>query len=159
MGTERTQRSSVEQPGPNAPHGDVVSCHVCGRRNRVPVAATGRPRCGECHSDLPWLVDVDERRFGDAVDAPGLVLVDFWAPWCGPCRSIAPILEHLAERYAGRLKVVKLNVDGAPTIARQYRAQSIPLLVAMRDGAEIDRVVGAHPEHHLDALVRRHLVD
>ncbi|MCB0994913.1 MAG: thioredoxin [Acidimicrobiales bacterium] len=148
----RRPSAAVEHDA-DAPHG-VISCHVCGRRNRVPVAARGRPRCGECHTDLPWLVDADSTSFPGAIDAPGVVLVDFWAPWCGPCRMVSPILETLAQRYAGELKVVKVNVDNSPELGARYDAQGIPLLVVLRDGAVVQRVVGAQPEHRLDDLVQ-----
>jgi thioredoxin 2 len=128
---------------------DIVTCPNCGRRNRVPVAAKGRPRCSQCHHDLPWVVAAGSAEFAAAIDAPGLVLVDFWAAWCGPCRMVAPILEKLAARYAGKLKVVKVDVDANQALAAQYRAQSIPLLVLFRDGREVDRVIGAQPEHVL----------
>lgn len=88
-----------------------------------------------------------------AVDAKPLVLIDLWAPWCGPCRMVAPILEKLAEKYAGRLKVVKVNVDEAPRAAAQFEAQSIPTLVLMKDGHVVERVIGAQPEPVLDRLI------
>jgi len=73
------------------------------------------------------------------------VVVDFWAPWCGPCRMVSPILDRLAEDRPGEVKVVRVNVDEAPSLAQRYRALSIPTLVVLRDGEEVDRVVGADP--------------
>ena len=81
-------------------------------------------------------------------------LVDFWAVWCGPCRMVAPILERLASRHAGALKVVKVNVDHSPAAAQRFGAQSIPTLVLMQDGEIVERIVGAQPEPVLDAAVR-----
>jgi len=81
------------------------------------------------------------------------VLLDLWAPWCGPCRMVAPILERLAERYAGRLKVVKVNVDHNPGTARTYDASSIPTLVMIKDGSVVQRVIGAQPEPALVAQI------
>ena len=74
------------------------------------------------------------------------VLVDLWAPWCGPCRMIAPAVEHIAHDYAGRLKVVKLNVDDNPRTASQFQVQGIPTLLVFKGGRVIDRIVGAAPE-------------
>ena len=90
---------------------------------------------------------------GAALDTRQLVLIDLWAPWCGPCRMVAPVLEKLAERHAGKLKVIKVNVDEAPVAAAQFEAQSIPTLVLMRDGQVVERVVGAQPEPVLDRIV------
>ncbi len=78
------------------------------------------------------------------------VLVDFWAPWCGPCRMVEPVLSALAAERAGSLKVVKVNVDENPALASRYQAMSIPLLVIMRDGHEVDRVVGAVPKSQIE---------
>ncbi len=127
----------------------IVPCPACGKRNRVPLAASGHPRCAHCHTDLPWLIDAGDEQFDAAVDTSVLVLVDLWATWCGPCRVVAPILERLALEYAGRLKVVKVDVDRSPTIAQRYRATSIPMLLFMRGGDLVDTVVGAQPEHVL----------
>ena len=84
-----------------------------------------------------------------------LVLVDLWAPWCGPCRMVAPVLERLAERYAGMVKVVKVNVDDNPQVARTFDASSIPTLVFLRNGKPVDRVVGAQPEPALASTIDR----
>ena len=85
------------------------------------------------------------------------VLVDFWAPWCGPCRQVAPVLERLATHYAGRVKVVKVNVDDNRRIAQRFDASSIPTLVMLRDGRPVARMVGAQPEPvlkaHIDELL------
>jgi thioredoxin 2 len=137
--------------------GPIVTCPACGRRNRVPVASDGRPRCASCHADLPWLVEAGGARVQEALAGPGLVVVDFWATWCGPCRTVAPILERLAARYAGRLKVVKIDVDANQAVAARYGAQSIPLLVFLRRGREVGRMIGAHPEHELAARIDRAL--
>lgn len=122
-----------------------ISCGACGTRNRVPLAR-GRARCGRCHSDLPWLAEVPEADL-DAVlaAAPEPVLVDLWAPWCGPCRAIAPVLEDLARRRAGRLRVAKVNVDAAPGVSARLGVQGIPTMVLFRGGQEVGRQVGALP--------------
>jgi thioredoxin 2 len=123
-----------------------VTCTQCGKRNRVPVAASGRPRCAQCKADLPWLVPAGSADYEAAVDSGMPVLVDLWAPWCGPCRMVAPVLERLADDYAGRIKVVKVNVDEAPDVQARYGVQGIPTLLILRDGREVDRVVGAVPD-------------
>jgi thioredoxin 2 len=135
----------------------TIVCTNCGKRNRVPISAPGVPRCGVCHAALPWVVDADATTFDSAVDSTLPVLVDCWAAWCGPCRMISPIVEQVARDEAGRLKVVKLDVDAAPEIAARLGAQSIPLLLLLRDGHEVDRLVGAVPRPRLRAWLEPHL--
>jgi thioredoxin 2 len=129
----------------------VIACPSCGARNRVGAVASGYPRCARCKTPLPWVVDADDGTFAQETTASVPVVVDFWAAWCGPCRMIAPVLQDLATRRAGRLKVVKVDVDANPQLAARHRAQSIPLLVALRDGEEVDRIVGALPRAALEA--------
>lgn len=85
------------------------------------------------------------------------VLVDFWAPWCGPCKMIAPIVDKVAGSYAGRLKVAKLNTDDEPSLAAQYDVSGIPCLILFKSGEPVDRIVGYVPEKHLIAMVEKHL--
>jgi thioredoxin 2 len=124
----------------------IVTCPNCGTRNRIRSQPTGVPRCSVCHHALPWSVDADAQSFDTEIVSSVPVLVDFWAPWCGPCRMVTPAVERLAQEHAGELKTVKLNVDEAPEIAARYGVQGIPLLVLLRDGNELDRLVGAAPE-------------
>ena len=131
----------------------ITACPSCGAKNRVPAAASGRPQCASCKKALPWIADATDSSLADALKTSQLVLVDLWAPWCGPCRMVAPVLERLAARYAGQLKVVKVNVDDNPMAARTYDASSIPTLVIIKDGAVVDRVVGAQPEPALAARI------
>jgi thioredoxin 2 len=128
----------------------VVTCEVCGRKNRVPSAASGSPRCGNCHSPLPWITDAGDEDFAEVAGSSAIpVLVDLWAPWCGPCRMVSPALEQLARERAGQLKLVKVNVDEVPNLAQRFSVQGVPTLIVMVGGEEIARQVGAAPEHVL----------
>jgi thioredoxin 2 len=135
----------------------VTACPSCGKQNRVPVAATGTPVCAACKARLPWLVDAGTDAFDGAVQAAVPVLVDLWAPWCGPCRAVAPVLEQLAQDRAGELKVVKVNVDLAPEVSARLGVQGIPTMLLYIGGREVDRQVGALPRHELDRWLEPHV--
>ena len=116
----------------------------------MPRAARGVPRCASCHASLAWLVAADDRDFAAVAEQASVpVLVDLWAPWCGPCRMVAPAVERVARELAGHLKAVKVNVDESPAVAARYQAKSIPTLILLRDGQEIGRQVGALPADRL----------
>jgi len=130
----------------------IVTCPKCDKRNRVPAAATGVPRCGACQTPLPWLTSADEGDYEEIVAKSSLpVLLDLWAPWCGPCRVVAPGVEQAAQKLAGQLKAVKVNVDEAPRVAERLGVQGLPTLLLVRDGPVVARQVGAVPPA---ALVR-----
>jgi thioredoxin 2 len=129
--------------------GGIVRCPNCGARNRLRPNAEAVPRCGRCESFLPWITSATEASFDEEIRAVVPVLVDFWAPWCAPCRMIKPVVERLAVEHAGRLKVVEVNVDEQPRLAQRWQAMSIPLLVVLRDGVELERIVGAPPPAEL----------
>ena len=127
-----------------------VACGNCGAKNRVPAVAKGMPRCGKCSTPLRWVVDANDDEFHAVVDESSLpVLVDVWAPWCGPCRMVSPALEKLAGELAGKLKLVKVNADDNPEVSRRFEVQSIPTLVILDHGEVVDKQIGALPEHQL----------
>ena len=135
----------------------LVRCPSCGKSNRVRAVARGTPRCAVCKTALPWITAAGDADVDAETTASVPVLLDLWAPWCGPCRMVTPALERLAERHASRLKLVKVNVDEAPQTARRFGAMSIPTLVLLRDGRQVDRVVGALPEPQLARWLDGHL--
>ncbi|BAP18249.1 thioredoxin [cyanobacterium endosymbiont of Epithemia turgida] len=99
----------------------------------------------------------DEKFKDDVLDSDIPVLVDFWAPWCGPCRMVAPVVEEIAEQYEGQVKVVKLNTDDNPQIASQYGIRSIPTLMIFKEGQRVDMVVGAVPKTTLANTIEKYL--
>jgi thioredoxin 2 len=145
----------------NEDNSSLLRCPDCGAKNRVPRARlTEKPACSRCHAGLvpdapvtltddAWSVEVDA--------SPMPVLVDFWAPWCGPCRTMAPVLDQLAKETAGRLKVAKLNVDENPQAAARFGVQAIPTLVLLDRGQKRDEVRGAVPKAALRARIDRYL--
>lgn len=138
----------------------VIRCETCGKSNRVPAVADGIPRCGQCHSPLPWIADADDSTFEAAavrVDVP--VLVDLWAPWCGPCRAVSPALEKVARRLAGRLKLVKVDVDVATAVGQRFQVQAVPTLLVLKDGHVVGRQAGAASAQVLEAWVERTLAE
>jgi thioredoxin 2 len=115
------------------------------------------PRCGVCHHHLPWEVEATAANFDAELRAPVPVLVDFWAPWCGPCKWVSPAVSEQARNRAGKLKVVRLDIDTAPEIAGRFSVQSIPTLMLARDGKEVDRLIGAAPKPQLESWLEGHL--
>lgn len=125
---------------------EIVQCPDCGQRNRLPPSASGKPRCAKCHKWLPWIVDSGDADFEAVVEKSAVpVLVDLWAPWCGPCRTVSPALEQLATERAGSLKLVKVNVDKAPQISQRFEVQAVPTLLITQDGKVLARRAGAAP--------------
>ena len=126
-----------------------IRCPACGTSNRVPQEKIGQglePVCGQCKTPLPTggkPATVTDATFEAEVErSPLPVLLDMWAPWCGPCGMVAPVVEELAAEMAGRVRVAKLNVDENPATAARFRVQSIPTLLLLKRGRELDRIVG-----------------
>ena len=139
----------------------VVKCANCGAKNRIPEKKLDQgPICGKCKAPLKVVdspavpVHVTDQTFNrEVLSFSGPVLVDCWAPWCGPCKMVAPVLDQLASKYAGRLKIAKLNVDENQGIASKYGIQSIPTMLLFKNGNLVNSLVGALPKHEIE----RHL--
>src|SRR5260370_40469615 len=103
----------------------LIKCPDCGRRNRVPAAAPATPRCGNCHQPLPWIAGAGDDTFQQVAEqSPVPVLVDLRAEWCGPCTMVSPALEQVAADLAGRIKLVKADLDQAPELQQRVRRQA-----------------------------------
>ena len=138
----------------------IVTCPKCGAKNRIDERARQhQPVCGRCGTRLPLPSEtagdagvpltVTDATFAEQVlrvkGRP--VLVDCWAPWCGPCRSIAPVIDRLAAKSEGRFVIAKLNTDQNPQTAGKYNIDAIPALLIFKDGQLVDRLVGVQPEN------------
>lgn len=140
----------------------VVRCPSCGASNRVPrekVEADLAPVCGRCKTRLPVRlppVTVTDATFAAEVEkSPLPVLLDMWAPWCGPCRAVGPVIDELAGELTGRVRVGKLNVDENPATAARFGVSSIPTLLVFQNGREVDRVVGVQPKAEIARRLER----
>jgi thioredoxin 2 len=140
----------------------LVSCPACGTTNRIPDGphvASRQPVCGRCKTPLAAAAEptkVTDSTFAAEVErSPVPVVVDMWAPWCGPCRSMEPVIEELASEMAGRVRFAKLNVDENPGTASRFGVRSIPTLVVLQGGREIDRIVGAQPKTEIARRLQR----
>jgi thioredoxin 2 len=151
----RVNASSISEP-------QMIRCAACGAVNRVPVDRIRdgmAPVCGRCKAPLALPTGplvVTDATFAEQVErSPLPVLVDIWAPWCGPCRMVAPVVEELSRELAGRIRVAKLNADENPVTSSRFSIQSIPALLLFQNGSEIDRIVGAQPKAEIMRRIQR----
>ena len=140
----------------------LIRCPACGATNRVPlekVVGGLTPICGRCKARMPIdlkPVTVTDATFAAEVErSPVPVLLDMWAPWCGPCRMVAPVLDALATTWAGRVRIAKLDVDENPETAARFRVRSIPTLLLLKGGEEVDRIVGVQPRVEIERRLAR----
>jgi thioredoxin 2 len=138
----------------------LIRCASCGATNRLRQNKRHglQPVCGQCKTPLPVSqpVTVTDATFAAEVECSRLpVVLDLWAPWCGPCRMLAPMMVELAEEMAGRVRVAKLNVDENPATAARFNVSSIPTLLVLKKGQEIDRIVGVQPKSEIARRLER----
>lgn len=140
----------------------IIPCPRCGTKNRIPKnRLSAKPVCGKCRAPLltgaalDRPVEVTDQTFQKEVLAfPGAVVLDCWAPWCGPCRMVAPVIDQLAKEYAGRIKFAKLNTDENQRTAGQFSIQSIPTLLFFKGGKLVNRQVGALPKGEIEKQLK-----
>jgi thioredoxin 2 len=143
--------------------GWIATCPACNQKNRVPYEHLGKTgQCGNCKRDLlppSAAMEMDSEAHFDRVigDAALPVVVDYWAPWCGPCRQVGPEMEKVAATGAGKILVVKVNTEALPSLGRRFQIQSIPALAVFVDGREAARTVGARPAAAIQEFIREAL--
>jgi thioredoxin 2 len=140
--------------------GVIETCPKCGQKNRIPFDKLGATaQCGQCHADIPPVqapIDIEsEAAFDNLLRGTSKpVIVDYWAPWCPPCRAVAPEFETVAKSAAGQLLVAKVDTQALPMLGARYRIQSIPAMVVFHNGKEVSRTVGARPASAIESFVK-----
>ncbi|MCC2670757.1 MAG: thioredoxin [Armatimonadetes bacterium] len=141
----------------------IVACPSCGAKNRVEARGPGvRPVCGRCGTGLPaddgHPLELTDATFATALESAGdrPVLVDCWAPWCGPCRMLTPTIERLAQQAAGRFVIAKLNTDENPRVAGRFQITSIPTLLIFKNSVLVEQLMGAQALHVIQDRLEAH---